>query len=64
MLALSDDELQILLSAARPIPPRDRYAFLRDVAVEVARYPEVRPGVNSRVCSHLQHEHRNGVTMR
>lgn len=35
MISLSDSELQIVMEAARPIPARDRDAFLRDVAVEL-----------------------------
>jgi hypothetical protein len=58
-LSLSDDELAALMTAARPIPPRDRDQFLRDVAVELAKYPEVGPGIIGRVCSKLQRQHLN-----
>ena len=51
-LSLSDSELAAIMEAARPIPPRDRDAFLRDVAAELAKYPELGPGVVGRVCSH------------
>jgi hypothetical protein len=37
-LALSDDELRIVMEAPRPIHPRDRGEFLRDVASELAKY--------------------------
>jgi hypothetical protein len=36
-LSSSDDELSAVMEAARPIPPRDRDAFLRDVASELDR---------------------------
>jgi hypothetical protein len=41
-ISLSDDELQILLQAAAPIRTRDQ--FLRDVAIELAKFAEVLPG--------------------
>jgi hypothetical protein len=68
MLALSDDELRAVMSAAAPLPPHQRDAFLRDVAAELAKHLEIGPGVIGRVCSRLQREHinrpryRNGVS--
>jgi hypothetical protein len=56
-LALSDSELAAVMEAARPIPARDRDAFLRDVSIELSRYPEIGPGVIGRVVSKLQREH-------
>jgi len=38
-LALHDDEISALLDVARPIPPRDRDQFLRDVATELSMIP-------------------------
>jgi hypothetical protein len=32
MISLTDDELQVVLDAARPLAPKDRDQFLRDVA--------------------------------
>jgi plasmid stabilization system protein ParE len=57
MISLSDDELAAVMEAARPIPARDRDQFLRDVADELARYPEIGPGVIHRVVGKLQREH-------
>jgi predicted NBD/HSP70 family sugar kinase len=37
-IALSDAELEIVLAAARPIPPADRDQFLRQVAHELEQY--------------------------
>ena len=36
-LSLSDNELQIAMPAARPIHPRERDAFLREVVSELER---------------------------
>ena len=58
-ISLSDSELQIVMEAARPIPPRDRDQFLRDVASELAKYELLGPGIVSRVTSRLQREHLN-----
>jgi hypothetical protein len=60
MISLSDSELAAIMEAARPIPPRDRDQFLRDVAVELARYPEIGVGVIHRVTARLQRKHLNG----
>jgi hypothetical protein len=57
MISLSDSELAAVMDAARPIPPRDRDQFLRDVANELARYPEVGPGVIGRVVAKTQRAH-------
>jgi hypothetical protein len=37
-LALTDDELAAVMDAARPIPPRLRDEFLRDVADTLAQH--------------------------
>lgn len=52
-------ELAELQAAARPIPPRDRSEFLRDVAVKLSRYPELGPGIIGRVTAKLQRAHLN-----
>ncbi|MGO4506017.1 hypothetical protein AB4Z51_03285 [Bradyrhizobium sp. 2TAF36] len=68
MISLTDDELGIVMEAAKPLQPHQRSAFLADVADELARYPELGPGVIHRVTAKLQREHmnppryRNGVT--
>ena len=46
--------VQSIMSAAAPIPPRDRDQFLRDVAVELSRCPELGPGLIGRVVNELQ----------
>ena len=45
------------MDAAKPIPARDRDAFLRDVAAELAKYPELGPDIVSRVGAKAQREH-------
>jgi hypothetical protein len=57
MLALNDAELEIVMSAAAPIRPIDRDQFLRDVANELQRYPEIGVGIVGRVVSKIQREH-------
>jgi hypothetical protein len=57
MISLSDDELQIIMDCARPLQPHQRSEFLRDVASELARYPEIGVGVVGRVTAKLQREH-------
>jgi hypothetical protein len=52
--ALSDDELEAVMSAARPLQPKARTEFLTAVAAELERQPERGPGVIYRVCRELQ----------
>ena len=64
MISLSDDELRIVMDAAAPIHPRDRGQFLRDVAAELAKYPELGPGVIGRVVAKVQKQHLNPPSRR
>jgi hypothetical protein len=64
MISLSDSELAAVMEAARPIPPRDRDQFLRDVAAELARYPELGPGIIGRVTAKIQRQHLNAPSIR
>ncbi len=59
MISLSDDELAAVMSAARPIPPRDRDQFLRDVAAELSRHLEIGPGIIARVTAAAQKRYLN-----
>jgi hypothetical protein len=52
--ALTDDELAIVMNCARPLAPQDRAQFLRAVAVELAKYPELGPGIVGRVVAKTQ----------
>jgi hypothetical protein len=56
-LALSDSEMAAVIDAARPIPPRDRSAFLRDVVAELQKCPELGPGIIGRVVAKVQRQH-------
>ena len=56
-LALSDAELQVVLDAAAPLLPQDRDSFLREVAAELARYPEIGPGIVGRVVRDIQRQY-------
>ena len=49
MISLSDPELAAIMDAAKPIPARDRDAFLQAVTAELQRYPEVGIGIIHRV---------------
>jgi hypothetical protein len=58
MLSLSDDELDVIFSLARPLDPDMRDAFLRACALELERYhPEaLGVGLVNRVGRQLQRE--------
>jgi hypothetical protein len=57
MISLSNDELAAVMDAARPIPPRDRDQFLRDVAAELAKYEVVGVGLVARVAHEAQRQY-------
>jgi hypothetical protein len=44
-LKLSDDELDAVFAACRPLQPAARDAFLQDLADALQCYPEVGPGI-------------------
>jgi hypothetical protein len=51
LISLSDSELQIVMSAASPLPRSERDQLLRDVSVEPRRYEVLGPGVVGRDCA-------------
>jgi hypothetical protein len=54
-LRLSDDELDAVMAAARPIDRDQRDAFLQTVAAELRKAGgEVGPGTVHRICAELQ----------
>jgi hypothetical protein len=55
-IRLTDDELDAVMAAARPISVDRRDAFLRAVAAEL-RGREVGPGLVHRICAEVQREH-------
>jgi hypothetical protein len=56
-IALSDDELQAVMDAARPLQPRDRDRFLKAVAQAIAELPEVGPGSVHRAIASVWRQH-------
>jgi hypothetical protein len=54
LISLSDSELQIVMEA---LHRRDRDPFLRDVAAELGKYPEIGIGIIGRVCAKIQRQH-------
>jgi hypothetical protein len=57
MLRLSDSELDIVWSAARPLAVEDRDAFLQEVAERLAAMPERGDGSVFRICAEVQRKH-------
>jgi hypothetical protein len=57
MVSLSDTDLSAVMDAARPIPPPSRDRFPREVAAELAKHPELGPGLVARIVRELQHRH-------
>jgi hypothetical protein len=54
MIALDDDELDAVMAATRPLPPRARGEFLRAVAAEIEQHHQRGPGAVYRACRELQ----------
>jgi hypothetical protein len=54
---LSDEELSAVMTAAQPLEPSARNAFLVDVANALAGCAVIGPGVVHRVCSEIQRRH-------
>jgi hypothetical protein len=53
--ALSDEELDLLMTLAQPLPPHARPAFVEAVLAQAAKYGvEVGPGVLHRIGAGLQ----------
>jgi len=51
---LSDSQVEILLSAARPLPPTSHAAFLEEATEALASCPELGDGVVYRVARETQ----------
>ena len=54
MLSFDDQELAALRTAAAPLPPHQRARFLRDVARELRRCREIKPGTVAQVATTVQ----------
>jgi hypothetical protein len=53
-LALTDSQLDAVFDAARPLQPRDRSRFLKDVAIALAGCPDPGDGTVFKVCRQIQ----------
>ena len=56
LLALDDASLEIIMTAAQPLEPPERAAFLQALAHALATAPVLGPGIVSRTCRELQRE--------
>jgi hypothetical protein len=56
-LRLTDDELNAVFAACRPLQSAARDAFLQDLADELRRYPEIGPGIVYRAIATLQRKY-------
>jgi hypothetical protein len=59
-LALTDSELTAIFAAARPLPPRDRDQFLKDIATELAALPMLGDGAVHRAIVAVQRRQKQG----
>jgi hypothetical protein len=56
-LRLTDAELTAILNACRPLQPRDRDQFLKDIAAELASLPMLGDGAVHRAIVSVQRRH-------
>jgi hypothetical protein len=61
---LSDSELQAVFDACRPLQPRDRDQFLKDIAAELARAPILGDGVVFRTIREVVRRHYDAPDLR
>jgi hypothetical protein len=61
-LSLTDAELQAVMAACRPLQPRDRDLFLKDVAAEIAALPMCGDGAVHRIIREVQRRHYDPPT--
>jgi hypothetical protein len=54
---LTADQVDIVLRAARPLPPSDHAAFLEEVTTALAGCSELGDGLVSRTCREVQRRH-------
>ena len=63
-IALSDDQLSAIMSAARPLAPWQRDGFLRDIAEELVKLPEIGSGALHRIITTVQRRHFDAPDLR
>ena len=56
-IRLTDEELDAIFAAARPIAVNRRDDFLQAVAASLRRLEVIGPGVVHRICAEVQREH-------
>jgi hypothetical protein len=62
MLSLTDEELDVVMNLAAPLPPQTRNNFLEAIAAELqARGAEVGPGAVRRIASELQGRYLHAI---
>ena len=63
VVALTDEQLAIIMEAARPLEPERRSAFLEAVAAELAAIPREQRGVGTvaRVVRAVQRDHYDAL---
>jgi hypothetical protein len=59
VIHLDDDEMSAVLEVCRPLPPPSRDQFLRLLAAELERHPEIGPGLIHRIARDLQRQYLN-----
>jgi hypothetical protein len=63
-ICLSDSELEAVMNAARPLSPRDRDRFLRQVAEAIVALPERGDGSVARAIRSVWREHFDAPDLR
>jgi hypothetical protein len=64
-IALSDDELQAVMDAAKPLAPRERDRFLKAVALAITALPEgIGPGSIHRAIASVWREYYDAPDLR
>jgi hypothetical protein len=60
-ISYSDDELKVIMAAARPIRPSDRDTFVRQVTAAISAFPPERvgPGLVHRIAMEVQRRFRD-----
>jgi hypothetical protein len=63
-ISLTDSELDAVMRAARPLSPRDRDRFLRQIAEAIAALPERGPGSVYRAITSVWRQHFDAPDLR
>jgi hypothetical protein len=63
-ISLTDNELTAIMDAARPLQPRDRDRFLRQIAEAIVAMPERGPGAIHRAIRSVWREYFDAPDLR